>query len=110
MIVVEVKRANEVARMSRRLRALAMYAEKNRNVRFDIITVPENSGKKWNAFEVKRLRALARQNTPTRVIGLRLGRTSDSVYKRAAIQNISLAPIESIGLVQRKRRLAKKNK
>lgn len=33
-----------------------------------------NTGKRWSASEVRRLRTLARQNTPTRVIGLKLGR------------------------------------
>lgn len=34
-----------------------------------------NSGKAWAPKDVSRLKSLAKQNTPTRVIGLKLGRT-----------------------------------
>ena len=34
-----------------------------------------NSGKQWSSSEIGQLRALANKNTPTRVIGLKLGRT-----------------------------------
>src|SRR5687768_16210840 len=34
-----------------------------------------NSGKSWSSSDRAALRDLARQNTPTRVIGLKLGRT-----------------------------------
>src|SRR5204863_3705318 len=34
-----------------------------------------NTGRPWTATEVKQLRQLAKVNTPTRVIGLKLGRT-----------------------------------
>jgi len=33
-----------------------------------------NAGKRWTPTEVAKLRELAAQNTPTRVIGLKLGR------------------------------------
>lgn len=51
-----------------------------------------NSGKPWTLGEVSQLRSLAHQNTPTRVISLKLGRTPDAVYKRASDENISLDP------------------
>lgn len=51
-----------------------------------------NSGKPWTSGEVSQLKSLARQNTPTRVIGLKLGRTPDAVYSRASEENISLDP------------------
>jgi hypothetical protein len=51
-----------------------------------------NSGKPWTPPEVKQLRQLANQNTPTRVIGLKLGRTEDAVRTRASNENISLKP------------------
>ncbi len=109
-IVVEVKRTNEVVELGERLGKLATYADENRNVRFDFVVVPENSGKKWDVFEVKRLQALARQNTPTRVIGLKLGRTMDSIYKKASTYNISLAPLQSDPFRHRRIRLLKKKK
>lgn len=33
-----------------------------------------NSGKPWSSSQVSQLKQLAKQNTPTKVIGLKLGR------------------------------------
>jgi hypothetical protein len=51
-----------------------------------------NTGKPWTASEVKTLSKLADGNTPTRVIGLKLGRSEDAVRTRASQESISLAP------------------
>lgn len=51
-----------------------------------------NSGKPWTPSEVKELKELAKGNTPTRIISLKLGRTEDAVYKKANDNNISLNP------------------
>lgn len=51
-----------------------------------------NSGKTWKGSEVSQLRSLARENTPTRVIGLKLGRTEDAVRAKASENSISLKP------------------
>ena len=51
-----------------------------------------NSGKPWNADDIKNLRQLAKEDTPTGVIGLKLGRTVASVYKKASAEGISLMP------------------
>jgi hypothetical protein len=51
-----------------------------------------NSGKEWSTAEVKQLRLEAKGNTPTRVIGLHLGRTETAVRAKASEQNISLKP------------------
>ena len=51
-----------------------------------------NSGKPWTPSQVKQLKTLAQGNTPTRVIGLKLGRTPAAVYKKASDENISLNP------------------
>ena len=51
-----------------------------------------NTGKQWTNQEVSQLKALARQNTPTRVIGLKLGRTEVAVRAKASAQDISLKP------------------
>jgi len=52
----------------------------------------ENAGKKWTPLEVKRLKQLAKENTPTRVIVLKLGRPEGGVRAKAAENNISLKP------------------
>lgn len=51
-----------------------------------------NSGKEWTQNEVNNLRSLVNQNTPTRVIGLKLGRTENAVRSKASEENISLKP------------------
>lgn len=51
-----------------------------------------NSGKPWTPIETKSLKALAKGNTPTRVIGLKLGRTEGAVYNKASELNVSLRP------------------
>jgi hypothetical protein len=51
-----------------------------------------NTGKTWSSSEVSRLRKLAGENTPTRVIGLKLGRTQGAVRVQASKNDISLKP------------------
>ena len=51
-----------------------------------------NSGTPWTPTAVRELRKLARQDTPTRVIGLKLGRTAGAVYQKASEEGISLKP------------------
>lgn len=53
---------------------------------------PKNHGKPWTAAQKSELRALAKGNTPTRVIGLKVGRTEDSVRSQAASLGVSLKP------------------
>lgn len=51
-----------------------------------------NSGKTWTPAQLKQLRKLAQGNTPTRVIGLKLGRTAGAVQEKASEKGISLKP------------------
>jgi hypothetical protein len=51
-----------------------------------------NTGKPWTPADVSQLRQLARGNTPTRVIGLKLGRTENAVRNVASEEGISLKP------------------
>lgn len=51
-----------------------------------------NSGKQWTNQEVAALRRLAKQNTPTRVISLKLGRTPAAISTKASQEDISLDP------------------
>ena len=53
---------------------------------------PANTGKSWTAEQVKQLKQLAKENTPTRVIGLKLGRSEDAVRSKAQSEGISLKP------------------
>lgn len=51
-----------------------------------------NAGKHWTPAEVKQLRELARENTPSRVMSLKLGHPEAGVRAKAAEKNISLKP------------------
>lgn len=53
---------------------------------------PVNHGKPVTKTVVNQVKELAKQNTPTRVIGLKVGRTENSVRGIAAENNISLKP------------------
>ena len=61
-----------------------------------------NSGKLWTPAEIKKLRNLARENTPTRVIGLKLGRTGNAISSKASEENISLKPVNQSPYNRRK--------
>lgn len=51
-----------------------------------------NAGKPWTKANLTELRKLAKGNTPTRVIGFKLGRTASAVYAKASEKGISLMP------------------
>jgi hypothetical protein len=51
-----------------------------------------NSGNGWVSAEIQQIRQLAAQNTPTRIIGLKLGRTENAVRTKASEAGISLKP------------------
>jgi hypothetical protein len=51
-----------------------------------------NSGSRWTPSDVRQLQQLARENTPTRVIGLKMGRPEGAIYSKASEQGIPLKP------------------
>lgn len=51
-----------------------------------------NHGKDWSKDDVQDLKVMAKQNTPTRVAGLKLGRTEDSIRDKAKNEGVSLKP------------------
>lgn len=51
-----------------------------------------NAGKVWSPVEQKKLKVLIKQNTPTRVIGLRLGRPVGGVQNKVSKLGLSLKP------------------
>jgi hypothetical protein len=53
---------------------------------------PGNHGKDWTSADVKQLKQLAKENTPTRVMGLKLQRTPEAVQQKASEKDISLKP------------------
>jgi len=52
-----------------------------------------NAGKEWMPQEINQLIVLAAVNTPTRVIGLKLGRPENGVRTKASKLGVSLNPI-----------------
>lgn len=53
---------------------------------------PQHHREAWTPSNDRQLRDLARGNTPTRVIGLKMGRTEDAVRQRASDMGVSLRP------------------
>lgn len=64
---------------------------------------PPNQGKHWSQQDVNKLRQLAKENTPTRVMGFKLGRSEDAVYAKASDQGISLKPTNQSPYNRRKK-------
>ena len=56
------------------------------------MAIPSRSGKLWTKEEVKTLKDLVRQNTPTRVIAIKIHRTPKAIQSKARDEKISLAP------------------
>ena len=44
----------------------------------------KNANKQWSSSDIANLRKLAKGNTPTRVMGLKLGRTPAAVSSKAS--------------------------
>lgn len=53
---------------------------------------PRNAGKHWTADQIAELERLARENTPTRVVALKLGRSPAAVLDKASNLGRSLKP------------------
>jgi hypothetical protein len=62
-----------------------------------------NSGKGWTPADVQQLNKLAKENTPTRVIGLKLGRTAGAVQQKASQEGVSLKPTNQSPYNRRKK-------
>lgn len=64
---------------------------------------PSNHRNPWSPAEVQDLKRLARENTPTRLIGLNLGRSKAAVQAKASERGISLKPTNQSPYNRRKR-------
>jgi len=62
-----------------------------------------NSGTRWSKPDVQQLKQLTKENTPTRVIGLKLGRTAAAVQSKASQEKISLKPTNQSPYNRRKK-------
>lgn len=64
---------------------------------------PSNHGKRWTKDDVNALSGLAKQNTPTRVIGIKLKRTEDAIRSKASDEGIPLKPTNQTPYNRRKK-------
>jgi hypothetical protein len=53
---------------------------------------PDNKGKHWTPEQRAELKHLASENTPTRIIALKTGRTPEAVYAKASEMGVALKP------------------
>lgn len=53
---------------------------------------PPNHRRTWSRNDERQLARLAGENTPTRVIGLKMGRTPDAIYAKAGELAVPLKP------------------
>jgi len=64
---------------------------------------PKNHGKPWSSEDERLVEKLADGNTPTRVIGIKTGRTPEAVYSKASELGISLKPTNQSPYGRRKK-------
>ena len=62
-----------------------------------------NANKKWTPNEVREVRRLANENTPTRVIAFKIGRSPEAIQTKASEERISLKPPNQSPYNRRKR-------
>jgi len=60
-------------------------------------------GERWTTQELRQLRSLARQNTPTGVLSLKLGRPPAAIRSKAQREGISLRPVNRSPYNRRRR-------
>jgi hypothetical protein len=53
---------------------------------------PPNSGKQWTPADIKQLKQEIKQNTPTRLMGLHLGRSPEAIQQKANDLDLSTKP------------------
>jgi hypothetical protein len=64
---------------------------------------PSNHGQAWTPAQNKQLKQLAKENTPTRVMGLKLGRTPGAVQQHANDIGVSTKPTNQSPYNRRKK-------
>ena len=57
------------------------------------MATPKKHHDVWSKEDIALLRKLVRENTPTRIIALKLRRTEAAIYAKASELNLSLKPV-----------------
>lgn len=52
----------------------------------------ENDGKPWSDDDLRMLKTMITENTPTGLIAMKLGRTEDAIRDKVKVEGLSLAP------------------
>ena len=87
------------SKISKRSLANLRPAKKKKNPKYT-----RHTGAAWSARDLRDLKAMAKGNTPTRVIGLKLQRSVASVRSKAQREGISLKPTNQRPYNRRKRK------
>jgi hypothetical protein len=74
-------------------------AKKQKNPKYT-----RNTGASWSNEDMRELKTMARGNTPTRVIGLKLQRSETSIRSKAQREGISLKPANQSPYTRQKRK------
>lgn len=64
---------------------------------------PPNNGKAWTPAQERELRQMVKENTPTRVMGFKLGRTAGAVQSHANDLKLSTKPTNQSPYNRRKK-------
>ncbi|MBC8472819.1 MAG: hypothetical protein H8D56_25435 [Planctomycetes bacterium] len=62
-----------------------------------------NSGRSWSGTDKANLRKLAKGNTPTGVMSIKLGRSESAIYSKASEMGVSLKPTNQSPYNRRKK-------
>jgi len=65
---------------------------------------PVRKNKQWTPAEIKKVRELAKRNTPTGLIADALGRTKSAIQNKASEKKISLKPTNKSPYNRRKKK------
>ena len=64
---------------------------------------PKHHRTEWSAADLKRLKQLAKGNTPARIAAQKLGRTPAAVQQKASVEGISFRPVSRRPIRTKKR-------
>jgi hypothetical protein len=82
---------------SRKSLANLIPAKKKKNPKYT-----RQTGTAWTSAQVRDLKTMAKENTPTRVIGLKLQRSETSIRSKAQREGISLKPANQAPYTRRR--------
>lgn len=58
----------------------------------EVTMANENDGTPWSDDDLQTLKTLITENTPPRLVAMKLGRTEDAIRDKVKVEGLSLAP------------------